>query len=411
MASITLTEESNLADIIPDNDVKKVSYISYLAAFIVGTLIPVSGLASPQIAAHFNVNVSHVVYIDVLTLIGLIIGNVFSGKTIEKIGGKNTLAFSGLLLLVAQYAMGLQNMLVIYAACVLVSGFGIGFMVPSVSYLIVGAFQRQKKSDAKLSILNFFFSIGSFAGPFIGGWVIKGFGWRSAFIITGTLGLIMFLTSFLTKIQETIGVQKPVEEKNSVKTEKSKVVTLGVLLVGLGLIAYVYLEYIVSYWFSPYLQMDLKYNVGIVGTVIGTYWLSVAIGRFVFGEFVLAKVKNYKFVVTVAIVTFVGFVLFLTFNNIVAVFLCTALLGFGCASIFPTMLGFGMQLNKVNPLTTAFLIGCGSLGGAISLFVSGTVGEHLTKKTAIYMGPVCCILIIVFVLLAHMQSKKKALNK
>lgn len=407
MANINVIENHIATEIIRDAEVVKVSYLAYLAAFIVGTLIPISGLASPQIAEHFKVNVSHVVYIDVLTLVGLILGNIVSGKIIENIGGKKTLVLSGLILVFAEYAIGFQNLLLIYALCVLIAGIGVGLMVPSVSYLIVGAFQKHNKSDAKLNILNFFFGLGSFAGPFVGGAIIHTLGWRAGFILTGTLSLIMFLAAYLVKVDEIIGAKKSSSKASAAIVKNPKVVTMGVFIVGLGLIAYVYTEYIVSYWFSPYLQMDLNYNVAVVGTVIGCFWLSVAIGRLIFGEFILPKVQSYRFVICMASVTLVGFVLFLIFNNIIAIFLCTILLGFGCASIFPTLLGYGMQLNSVNPLTTAYLIACGSVGGAISLFISGAVGEHLTKRAAIYMGPICCVLIIVFVSLAHLYSKKK----
>ncbi len=406
MANINIVESQIAAEIIHDHEVVKVSYMAYLAAFIVGTLIPISGLASPQIAEHFKVNVSHVVYIDVLTLVGLILGNIVSGKIIENFGGKKTLVLSGLILVLAQYSISFQNLLLIYAVCVLVAGIGVGLMVPSVSYLIVGAFQKHNQSDAKLNILNFFFGMGSFAGPFAGGAIIHTLGWRAGFVLTGTLSLIMFLVAYLVKVNEIIGLQKSIRKTSTTIVQKNQVVTMGVFIVGLGLIAYVYTEYIVSYWFSPYLQMDLNYNVAVVGTVIGCFWLSVAIGRLIFGEFVLPKVQSYKFVICMASITLLGFILFLIFNNIVAIFLCTILLGFGCASIFPTLLGYGMQLNSVNPLTTAYLIACGSVGGAISLFVSGSVGEYLTKRTAIYMGPVCCVLIIVFVSVAHLYSKK-----
>lgn len=407
MANINLTETNFSHEIIHDSEIKKVSYLTYLAAFIIGTLLPIAGLASPQIAEHFRINVSHVVYIDVLTLLGLILGNIVSGKIIERVGGKKTLALSGLILLIAEFAIAIQNSLLIYASCVLLAGLGIGLMVPAASYLIVGAFQKQNKSDAKLNVLNFFFGIGSFAGPLAGGNIIHVLGWRYGFALTGILSLILFLAAYFIKVNEVIGAQKDTARTQNNQANKPKVVTMGVFIVGLGLIAYVYTEYIISYWFSPYLQMDLNYNVAVVGTVISAFWLAVAIGRLVFGEFVLPRVASFKFIIVMASLTLAGFVLFLIFNNIVAIFLCTILLGLGCASIFPTMLGYGMQLNTVNPLTTAYLIGCGSVGGAVSLFVSGSVGEHLTKRAAIYMGPVCCILIIVFVSIAHLYEKRK----
>ena len=57
------------------------------------------------------------------------------------------------------------------------------------------------------------------------------------------------------------------------------------VLVGLALIAYVYIEYVITYWFSPYLQTDLNFDVKTVGYIIGILWLFVALGGFFFGEF------------------------------------------------------------------------------------------------------------------------------
>ena len=53
MANINVIENHIATEIIRDAEVVKVSYLAYLSAFIVGTLIPISGLASPQIAEHF----------------------------------------------------------------------------------------------------------------------------------------------------------------------------------------------------------------------------------------------------------------------------------------------------------------------------------------------------------------------
>ena len=391
-------------DIISSKKVKLTAFLCYIAAMFGGASYPICALLSPQLAANFNVMTSHIVYIDTLSLLGLIIGNSLSGKVIAKIGGKNTLLLGILIFSLSQFAIAFQDSIFLYAGFVLTTGLAMGLFVPSVSYLIVAAFTPSNKSEAKLSILNFFFGLGGFIGPSLAGVIAKNYSWRWSFFTVFCALMVLAIIVKLINLKEVIGIDTK-REKATVRPTKS--INLGVVLVGLALIAYVYIEYIITYWFSPYLQTDLNFDVETVGYIVGIFWLFVALGRFFFGEFVIPKTKDYIFIIAASLSIGVLLLVFIFLTSKLVIFVTVALLGLACASIFPVLLGFGMKQNPmVSPITMAFLVCSGSVGGAISLLSSATIGSLLPKVAAIYMGPVLCIVIIVIVLYAKRYSMK-----
>ena len=392
-------------DVIPELYVKKAAYLVYFTALLAGFAFPLSGILSPQIAGHFGVETAKVVFIDALVLAGLIVGNITSGKVVKILGGKKTLSLAVFILFFDQFGIAVQNSLVLYGCLTFIFGFSMGLLIPSVSYIIVVSFSRSRQSNSKLNIMNFFVGIGAFIGSGLCGVIVNAFSWRMVYVLTAIIFFIIFITSVFIKITENIGTVMPEMEKDKIKTDKP--ITYGVVLIGLALIAYVYTEYIITYWFSPYLQESLHYNVQTVGLTLSCFWLSLAFGRYLFGAFLIPKVKDYWFIITITVITIIGFLLFVSVNSYILMLLTVILLGFSCASIFPTLLGYGMKQTKhISPITMAFLITSGSVGGCISLLSSGVIGAFLPKIAAVYMGPLCCGLIIIFVVLNRRHQKR-----
>jgi MFS transporter, TsgA protein len=384
-------------EIIPENHIKKAAGLVYLTALLAGFAFPLSGIISPQVAGSFGVDTSKVVFIDSLVLVGALAGNILSGKTIKNIGGKKTLTLAVFILFLDQIGIAVQNSLVLYGCLIFLFGFSMGMLIPSVSYIIVAAFSRSGQSDSKLNIMNFFVGIGAFAGSGICGVIVHHTSWRMVYILTGIIFLVIFIVSVSVRVSERTAAAGVVEKR---EVNSGKAITSGVALIGLALIAYVYTEYIITYWFSPYLQESLHYNIQTVGLTLSFFWLSLACGRYIFGVFLIPKVKDYRFIISISVFTIIGFLIFVSVNSFALIFLSVILLGFSCASIFPSLLGYGMkQAGYISPVTMSFLITCGSLGGGISLMSSGIIGSYLPKIAAIYAGPVCCAGIIIFVLL------------
>lgn len=410
MASINTSNQLSTF-IVPENLKIKAVSICFIAAFITGGFGAILGLVSPQISSHYHVNVSHIVYIDVLNILGLLIGNALSSKTMSSLGCRNTLLIALIIGLIAQFTIAAGFPLYIYALCALLNGTCVGFLVPAVSQTIHAAYAKSGKSESRLNVLNFFFGAGSAFVPFIGGHIVEHFSWRAVFIGMGCLYLVLLVIIFLTKFEDKSSI-KIDNIDNKLESSKPKLLNLSVVLIALAIMIYVYIEYIVSYWFSPYLQEAKHLKVTDVGLIIGLFWGIIAISRLIVGLFVLTRIKPAVYIMISSFITLIGFIIFLIADSLYGFILGGVVLGFGCAAMFPTLLGYGINnANYSSPKVSSFLIMSGSIGASICLFISGFLGQHIDKQVPIILGPVLCVIIIVIILMAHIRKSTSQQNR
>ncbi|WP_150467282.1 MFS transporter [Francisella sp. SYW-9] len=406
MASINTNNQLSTFT-VPENLILKAVSICFFAAFITGGFGAILGLVSPQISSHYGVNVSHIVYIDVLNILGLLVGNALSSKTMSSLGCRNTLLIALVIGLIAQFTIAAGFPLYVYAICALLNGTCVGFLVPAVSQTIHAAYTKTGKSESRLNVLNFFFGAGSAFVPFVGGHIVEQFSWRAVFIGMGCLYLILFIIIFLSKFEEKAAVTISDDLVDESDTAKPKLLNISVVLIALAIMIYVYIEYIVSYWFSPYLQEAKHVSVTDVGLVIGLFWGIIAISRLIVGLFVLTKIKPAVYIMISSFITLVGFIIFLIANSLTGFIIGGIVLGFGCAAMFPTLLGYGINnANYSSPKISSFLIMSGSIGASICLFISGFLGQHIDKQVPIILGPILCVIIIVLVFTVYVRNKK-----
>ncbi|WP_150463382.1 MFS transporter [Francisella sp. XLW-1] len=410
MASINTSNQLSTF-IVPENLKIKAVSICFIAAFITGGFGAILGLVSPQISSHYHVNVSHIVYIDVLNILGLLIGNALSSKTMSSLGCRNTLLIALIIGLIAQFTIAAGFPLYIYALCALLNGTCVGFLVPAVSQTIHAAYAKSGKSESRLNVLNFFFGAGSAFVPFIGGHIVEHFSWRAVFIGMGCLYLVLLVIIFLTKFEDKSSI-KIDNVDNKLESSKPKLLNLSVVLIALAIMIYVYIEYIVSYWFSPYLQEAKHLKVTDVGLIIGLFWGIIAISRLIVGLFVLTRIKPAVYIMISSFITLIGFIIFLIAESLYGFILGGVVLGFGCAAMFPTLLGYGINnANYSSPKVSSFLIMSGSIGASICLFISGFLGQHIDKQVPIILGPVLCVIIIVIIFMAHIRKSTSQQNR
>ncbi|MBK2095708.1 MFS transporter [Francisella philomiragia] len=410
MASINTSNQLSTF-IVPENLKIKAVTICFIAAFITGGFGAILGLVSPQISSHYHVNVSHIVYIDVLNILGLLIGNALSSKTMSSLGCRNTLLIALIIGLIAQFTIAAGFPLYIYALCALLNGTCVGFLVPAVSQTIHAAYAKSGKSESRLNVLNFFFGAGSAFVPFIGGHIVEHFSWRAVFIGMGCLYLVLLVIIFLTKFEDKSSI-KIDNIDNKLESSKPKLLNLSVVLIALAIMIYVYIEYIVSYWFSPYLQEAKHLKVTDVGLIIGLFWGIIAISRLIVGLFVLTRIKPAVYIMISSFITLIGFIIFLIAESLYGFILGGVVLGFGCAAMFPTLLGYGINnANYSSPKVSSFLIMSGSIGASICLFISGFLGQHVDKQVPIILGPVLCVIIIVIIFMAYIRKSTSQQNR
>ena len=384
--------------------------LGYFSAFLAGCAFPLAGILSPQIASSLSIRTENIVFVDGLFLIGLTLGSIVSGRLLSVFLGRKSIFIASGLLMLINVGFAVQNSVLVYTTLVFCNGLFMGILIAAVNFLIISGFQSNDNScDSKLNIMQFFVGIGCFAGAAAVGFISAYLSWRAVFAIISLLYMLIVIFSKIIIISENYKKEE-VYSNGSINKKNSCMffsVPGYIILVGLAMIAYVYAEYVVSYWFSPYLQLDRGIDIKMVGLLLSMFWLTLAIGRLLIGKYVLPFVNEKYCIVFLSLVMIAGFILFLMFDSIVITIISVFILGIGCSAVFPTLLAYGMKLSEgASPYMLSFLVMCGFLGGFLSLICSASLGTVLPRNIPIIAGPIWAFLIICILIFSAKIKKQ-----
>ena len=373
----------------------KVLFLSYYTALTAGYAFPVAGILSPQISHSLGIKTAYVIIIDSTSLIGMLVGNIASGILIRKLGGRKSVILSSFVLACTQYAISIVYTSAFYGIIIFFAGVGLGILITSINYIIVSRFSEEYETASKLNIMNFFVGTGGFLGTSLAGIIVNNFDWRTVFLVNSLIYLSIGLCAISCIFKEKIPLTVP-KKKND--TKRQKVITKGVIITAIALLLYVYIEYIISYWFAAYMQKKLFFNIEITGFILSSFWLCLAIFRYILGKFVLTHTTEYKVIIILSLFIIIGFASFLSSNLESSIWFSVILLGVGCSALYPTLVSYGSrQAKNISPSVISFLISAGTLGGVSSLIISGILGASVSYVTAIYLGPFFAIGIIILI--------------
>jgi len=285
------------------------------------------------------------------------------------------------------------------------SNMAVGLVLVSCYYMIMGTVTEEGKSEGTLSILNVFFSGGFMLSPIICGFIIEKISWHAVFIVIAILFVIFIIFLLMLNVSELM--ENWSKEKQ--KKKKESFLSLPLVLTTIAFFLLVYVEQIMNYFNQPYMQLDLKFPIELVGTIVTVYALSQMAGRAVFGKFLLPKIKVYKYIITSGLLFTLSMFVFLHLASVVSVMIVITCLGLTDSCLYPSILGYGLdQIGRVSPAATAFMVTVGSIGIPAGTAGSGLIGEHFGRTTAMYLGPIFLVIIVILILIIHRITTKRA---
>ena len=270
--------------------------------------------------------------------------------------------------------------------------------------MIMGTVTEEGKSEGTLSILNVFFSGGWMISPIICGFLIQYFSWLSVFITVAVLFVVFII--FLLSLNVAELVENWAKEKDK---RKENFLSLPLILTAIAFFLFVYVEQIMNYFNQPYMQLNLKFPIELVGTVVTVYAFAQMAGRAFFGKFLLPRVKTHKYIIISGLLFALFIMIFLRLHAIAFVFAVIIGLGLADSCMYPSILGYGLdQIGRVSPAATAFMVTIGSIGIPAGTAGCGLIGEHFSRPTAMYLGPIFLVIIAILIFIVHRISVKRA---
>jgi fucose permease len=389
-------------------DVTKAIIITFVAFLFCGFQAAIYGMTTVPVSEFFGKLPETIVKYDSFGMWGQILAMATGGFVISKIKGKNTLLLSGFMMLIASSLIALFPVLPIYMSMSFICNMAIGFVLVACYYMTMGTVRKEGEGEGKLAILNVFFSAGFMVSPIVNGFVIKATSWRTVFGLIAGLFIIFVAILLLMKINEIADEEVNARKEERQRKDKDNFMSLPLVLTAIAFFLFVYVEQIMNNLNQPRMQVDLGFDIRLVGAMVTTYALSQMLGRLIFGKFLLPRVKAHKYIIVSSLLFGAFILVFVNLRSLYAVIPFMVLLGLANSCIYPSIVGYGLdQIGHASPKATSFIITCGSIGIPVGTGMSGLIGEHFGRANAMMVGPVLLVIVVLLIYTVRRMSVKK----
>ncbi len=137
--------------------------------------------ASPGIAEEWGIDRAGLGIVLSMELVGMMFGGALFGRLADQIGRRPTLMLCIVLITAGMFAASLSNTVVFLSLTRLVTGFGVGGMLSTITPL-VAEFSSIKRRSAMVGLMTASFSLGAIVGGSVSSVILAHGEWRDVFL-------------------------------------------------------------------------------------------------------------------------------------------------------------------------------------------------------------------------------------
>lgn len=246
-------------------------------------------------------------------------------------------------------------------------GFGFGFTNPSITAVVADAFPTRRAS--LLNLLNFAWALGAITAPML----ILGALRHSRVQVPGMLmayAVILTTSAFLIPRIPASSFSREMKQAKLPSGSLRIVIACGVLL-----FLYVGIEVGISGWLPTFATRFQEFSLQRAALLQDTFWATFLLGRLFAPAFL--KVTGERLLLTLSIGTATaGTVALLLLHLPSALFISVAMIGLGCAAVFPTAIALlSPRLSGYSGSTLGFMFASAGLGAAVLPFCVGALSS------------------------------------
>jgi MFS family permease len=367
--------------------------------------------ASPGIAAEWHIDRSALGIVLSMELLGMAIGAITLGALADRIGRRNTILMCLSLMCIGMACVTWTRTIAMLCVLRVLTGLGIGGMFASANALVAET-SNLRRRDLCVTLMTVGYPLGAIAAGLFAENLLKGYGWRSIFVV-GSLATLVMIPIVLLRLPESVswlytrrppgalgaGAGQPNEQVRLTDPGYARKVILLTLVYTLHFITF----YFLLKW-VPKIVVDLGYPASGAASVL--VWANV--GSAIGGAGIGLLAQRFPIRALTGILMLGSTIMVCIFgrgqNSLAAMGwiclltgICTSAGGAGIyaiiASSFPPgirasgtgiVIGFGRGGTVLAPIiagylfsygyglqTVAIIMGCGSLIAALLLALSG----------------------------------------
>lgn len=206
--------------------------------------------------------------------------------------------------------------------------------------------------------------------------------WTLSYAAVATLAVIILVLTFIVKFPET---EADKTHNVSALRQFTAILTPRVVLVAVGVCAYLISQTTFLTWAPNYLQAQFGLEEGQSASVIGNYW-GMSIFGLISAAILVNKIPQRPFLMAVTLLASVITLGFVVIQSASHFLLLSYIFGFVTTCTYKIAMSVGsQQLPNAPAVLVTFLLFSGSVGSTIAPALSGLVVEAFSVESAITM--------------------------
>ncbi len=365
-------------------------YVSFISLGLPDGLL---GAAWPVMSTDFGAPLSFAGVISMITAGGTIVSSLLSERVIRRFGTGLVTTVSVLMTALALLGISLSGSVVLLCILAVPLGLGAGSVDTALNNFVALHYKAHH-----MNWLHSFWGVGASAGPMIMSvYIARQSGWKLGY---GTIGIVQVV--LVAALFATLRLWKKTPEPTEGPHSQSSTGMFGVLKVPgvksalLVFLVYCSLEVTMGLWGSSYLVGVRGLPADTAAQWVSLYYLGITAGRFISG-FASMKLNNTAMIrVGIAVIAAGLLAVLLPLGN-AAVQVGFAMIGLGCAPVFPAMVHeTPVRFGKADSQKLVGLQLASAYTGTIVMpLIVGVVAQYV----GIYLFPYFMLLMFVVLLL------------
>ena len=353
-----------------------------------GVVIP---LCLPEISKTINISLSQGWAMETARTVLILSVLLISGILAHKWGKKP-------LMVMGQYLMAIGSIMASYSQdyfsliiSLMIIGMGGGATEAIINPLVLDL--HPNDSSKYLNITNAFYPIGVIVSALLFGELLTlGYSWRSIFLITATMALVMGFIFNTSKFPD---------QKNQISFSWNLIINIlflrGFWIYGFAIFLAAGIESAFTFWSRSYVEIYLLElpRAGAIAVVVFSCGMA-------FGRFLSAKL-SYKISPSALMIGSSIFGLLITIyvpfvTNLIIFITLLFFAGIATACFWPTILAIAADdLDTDSTILLVLLAIVGVAGFGLIPWIMGMAGDHLDLKISFLLIPICFIGLILLI--------------
>ena len=369
----------SLSEISQPADSSRPLTLAAEAAFVpIGIVTVLLGPLLPTLSARWSLNYTQAGSLFTVQFLASTLSVALSGLFISRWGFRFAIK-AGLLAMTVGVAALPYSSRILGTICIGIYGAGLGLAVPA-DNLLVAAVHPLRRSTA-LNLLNFFWSVGAVACPFLVAAATRRH--QVPLLLVGFAGLLFLVALGIAAMPSRIVEPRAVRVDGAMSLPRIAWRSNSVLLLATLFFLYVGVENSLGGWIASYAKTLGTWSLGLSLTVPSFFYSALMVGRWLASR-LLHRVNEVAVARAGLLTACAGMACLLLSHTLLSVFVGASVAGIGLAAVYPITISllsqeFGEAASRLGSL----MFTMANLGGA---FLPWLVGYSSTRFGSLRAG-------------------------